>query len=137
MLPKPLFGFGDAPLATAAGPFDPTWDSIRAHYRYPQWFSDARFGIFLHWGLYSVPAHGSEWYLTHMYSDQATIDWHTRHYGPPDKFGYKDFIPMQEIEGKVTNVELLGHGGRLKFTRMLRGFQSRCQPSRLVRMHSH
>jgi alpha-L-fucosidase len=84
--------------SSASGPFEATWDSIRAKYAYPNWFRDAKFGIFLHWGLYSVPAHGSEWYVAHMYGDPATIRWHTEHFGPPDKFGYKDFIPMFKAE---------------------------------------
>lgn len=78
-----------------AGPFEPTWKSIREHYRTPEWFQEAKFGIFLHWGLYSVPAHGSEWYVRYMYGTNAGFfRWHTEHFGPPDKFGYKDFIPL-------------------------------------------
>ena len=101
-------GFGMGPPATAAivaatvaatsavppGPDEATWDSVRANYQMPEWFRDGKFGIFLHWGLYAVPAHGSEWYLKHMYGDRATVQWHTEHFGPPDRFGYKDFIPM-------------------------------------------
>ena len=101
MLAKPLRAFAAGAAAAPSapvGPYQPTWDSIRANYQYPGWFRDAKFGIFLHWGLYSVPAHGSEWYLTHMYGDQATVDWHTQNYGPPDKFGYKDFIPLFKAE---------------------------------------
>jgi alpha-L-fucosidase len=98
LIPKPMEAFTGASLSAVSGPFSPTWESIRASYEYPEWFRDAKFGIFLHWGLYSVPAHGSEWYVTHMYGDKATIDWHTEHYGPPDKFGYKDFIPMFKAE---------------------------------------
>lgn len=48
------------------GPFRPEWDSL-SKYEIPQWFRDAKFGIFLHWGLYSVPAFGSEWYPRNMY----------------------------------------------------------------------
>jgi alpha-L-fucosidase len=81
------------PAADPKGPFEPNWDSVKAHYQYPEWFRDAKFGIFLHWGLYSVPAHGSEWYVQHMYNDAPTIEWHIEHFGPLDKFGYKDFIP--------------------------------------------
>lgn len=78
-----------------AGPFQPTWESIREHYRTPEWFQEAKFGLFLHWGLYSVPAHGSEWYVRYMYGTNAGfVRWHTEHFGPPDKFGYKDFIPL-------------------------------------------
>ena len=75
-----------------AGPFAPEWDSIREHYRSPAWLHAAKFGIFLHWGLYAVPAYHNEWYAKHMYAQFA--QWHTEHYGPPDQFGYKDFIPM-------------------------------------------
>ncbi len=73
------------------GPIQPTWDSLKQNYKVPQWFYDAKFGLFMHWGLYSVPAHHNEWYEKHMYgADRA---WHAEHFGPPDLFGYKDFIP--------------------------------------------
>ena len=78
------------------GPVQPTWESLRANYATPSWLSDGKFGIFLHWGLYAVPAHGSEWYLQHMYSSYQ--QWHTEHFGPLDKFGYKDFIPLFKAE---------------------------------------
>ena len=42
------------------GPVKPEWDSIRADYKVPDWWRDAKFGIMMHWGLYAVPAHGSE-----------------------------------------------------------------------------
>ena len=70
------------------------WDSIKADYQVPDWWRDAKFGIMMHWGLYAVPAHGSEWYELHMYNDGGTIQWHQQHFGAQDKFGYKDFIPM-------------------------------------------
>ncbi|MBE0595119.1 MAG: alpha-L-fucosidase [Gemmatimonadales bacterium] len=76
------------------GPFEPSWDSIKAGYKTPEWFRDAKFGIFLHWGVYSVPARQSEWYVRHMYGSPDVITWHKEHFGPQDKFGYKDFIPM-------------------------------------------
>ena len=84
------------PDAMAPGPFRPTWDSVRQHYRAPAWFGDAKFGIFLHWGLYSVPAYHNEWYEKHMYA--AYADWHRDHFGPQDQFGYKDFIPKFTAE---------------------------------------
>jgi alpha-L-fucosidase len=78
--------------------FQPSWKSL-SKYQCPEWFRDAKFGIFIHWGVYSVPAFGSEWYPRHMYDD--TINWglnyyayHVKNYGTPDKFGYKDFIPL-------------------------------------------
>jgi alpha-L-fucosidase len=77
------------------GPFQPTWDSIAKNYQTPAWFQDAKFGIFLHWGIYSVPAHGpsaSEWYEKHMYSTASA--WHIQNFGPIETFGYKDFIPL-------------------------------------------
>jgi alpha-L-fucosidase len=74
------------------GPFRADWDAIARNYRPPAWFHEAKFGIFLHWGLYSVPAHGSEWYEKHMYA--PSLQWHTQTFGPPEQFGYKDFIPM-------------------------------------------
>lgn len=80
------------------GPFAPTWDSVRANYRVPEWFLDGKFGIFLHWGLYSVAARQSEWYPRHMYNTKEVIDWHRNTFGPQDKFGYKDFIPLFTCE---------------------------------------
>jgi hypothetical protein len=74
------------------GSFKPTWASIRDLHRTPAWFNQAKFGIFIHWGLYSIPARINEWYIKHMYT--SDVEWHTQHYGAPDKFGYKDFIPL-------------------------------------------
>ena len=81
--------------ATPSGPFQPTWDSIQQNYKDPDWFRDGKFGVMMHWGIYSVPAHASEWYVRYMYGGNAGVmQWHTEHYGPPTKFGYKDFLPM-------------------------------------------
>jgi alpha-L-fucosidase len=82
------------PTTNPPGPFQPTWDSLRANYQVPRWFIGAKFGLFMHWGLYSIPAHHNEWYEKHMYTDGSDGRWHVEHYGPQDKFGYKDFIPM-------------------------------------------
>src|SRR5690242_4150210 len=76
------------------GPFRPDWESLQK-YEAPEWYKDAKFGIFIHWGVYSAPAFGSEWYPRNMYS--AGSDEYKHHittYGTQDKFGYKDFIPM-------------------------------------------
>ena len=76
------------------GPFRPDWGSLQK-YEAPEWYKDAKFGIFIHWGVYSVPAFGNEWYPRNMYS--AGSDEYKHHiamYGTQDKFGYKDFIPM-------------------------------------------
>jgi alpha-L-fucosidase len=75
-------------------PFHASWDSL-AGYRTPDWFRDAKFGIFLHWGVYSVPAFGNEWYSRNMYIPKNPAYAHQiATYGPLEKFGYKDFIPL-------------------------------------------
>lgn len=79
------------------GKYQTSWESLK-NYQTPDWYLDAKFGIFLHWGLYSVPAHASEWYPRHMYSNAGVNKWHTEHFGPVDSFGYKDFIPLFKAE---------------------------------------
>ena len=77
------------------GPFQPTWESLKLNYRVPQWFIGAKFGLFMHFGVYTVPAYGNEWYEKYVYSTRGPLPkWHIEHYGPQDKFGYKDFIPQ-------------------------------------------
>jgi alpha-L-fucosidase len=79
--------------------YQPTWESL-SNYQCPDWFRDAKFGIFIHWGVYSVPGFGSEWYPRQMYDqkDTGVFNHHVRTYGTQDKFGYKDFIPMFKAE---------------------------------------
>ena len=80
--------------ASAQERYQPTWESLKK-YETPAWFQDAKFGIFIHWGVYSVPAFGSEWYPRQMYQqDSKEFKHHVATYGPQKKFGYKDFIPM-------------------------------------------
>ena len=82
-----------------AGPFAATWESIQAGYTIPAWYEDAKFGLFIHWGLYCVPAFGSEWYPRNMYQEGTPeFKHHTETYGPQTEFGYKDFIPMFTAE---------------------------------------
>lgn len=77
----------------AAGPFEASWESLK-NYSVPAWYQDAKFGIFIHWGVYSVPAFGSEWYPRNMYQAGSPENLHhIKTYGPVDQFGYKDFIP--------------------------------------------
>ncbi len=78
------------------GPYEATWQSMAENYQVPEWFKDAKFGIFIHWGLYSVPAMGSEWYPKHMYN--AMWGDHRKHFGDQLHFGYKDFIPKFRAE---------------------------------------
>ena len=80
------------------GPFQPTWESL-SHYQAPQWYLDGKFGIFIHWGLYSVPAFGNEWYPRNMYiQGSPEFKHHVATYGPQSQFGYKDFIPQFKAE---------------------------------------
>jgi alpha-L-fucosidase len=77
-----------------AGPFQPDWQSL-SNYKVPEWYKDAKFGIFIHWGVYSVPAFGNEWYPRQMYIEGSDINkHHVATYGPVTQFGYKDFIPL-------------------------------------------
>lgn len=88
--------------------YEANWESL-SQYKIPEWYTDAKFGIFIHWGVYSVPAFGSEWYPRLMYMDTATFSatlelgaegpnrvftHHKEKYGDQKEFGYKDFIPM-------------------------------------------
>lgn len=80
------------------GPFRPDWESLRK-YEQPQWYKDAKFGIFIHWGVYSVPGFGSEWYPRLMYQQKEDVFAnHVKTFGTQDKFGYKDFIPKFKAE---------------------------------------
>jgi alpha-L-fucosidase len=75
--------------------YRPTWHSLRTHPT-PQWFRDAKFGIYTHWGIYAVPAFGKNvsWYPYNMYREGTDqYDHHVHTYGHPSQFGYKDFIP--------------------------------------------
>ena len=82
----------------AAGPFHDSWESLQ-EYRPPKWYQKAKFGIFIHWGIYSVPAFGSEWYSRNMYiQGSKEFEHHVKTYGPHKDFGYKDFIPMFKAE---------------------------------------
>src|SRR5262245_58610151 len=79
----------------ASGPFQASWDSLRQGYTIPQWYEDAKFGIFIHWGVYCVPAFGNEWYPRNMYlAGRPEFAHHVATYGPHPRFGYKDFIPQ-------------------------------------------
>lgn len=78
--------------------YEPTWESLRK-YVVPGWYQDAKFGIFIHWGVYAVPAFGSEWYPRNMYQQGSReYQHHVETYGPHTEFGYKDFIPELTAE---------------------------------------
>ena len=78
----------------------PTWQSINQR-GYPQWFSDAKLGIFIHWGVYSVPSYASnegyaEWYYRGLMTNDDRQDFQKRIYG--EDFQYEDFVPMWKAE---------------------------------------
>jgi alpha-L-fucosidase len=78
----------------AEGPFTASWDSLTS-YEVPSWYQDGKFGIFIHWGAYAVPAFGSEWYPRNMYlQGSPEYEHHLKTYGSHVQFGYKDFIPQ-------------------------------------------
>ena len=78
--------------------YQANWDSLKK-YQAPDWFRDAKFGIFIHWGVYSVPGFSNEWYPRNMYRKGTPENKHQLEtYGPLDKFGYKDFIPLFKAE---------------------------------------
>ena len=81
-----------------AGPFAPTWDSLSKQVC-PDWYRDAKFGIFIHWGVYSVPAFGSEWYSRNMYiQGNPCYEYHREQFGDQASFGYQDLIPLFRAE---------------------------------------
>jgi len=90
---------------SADWPYRPTWNSLKTHHT-PRWFQEAKFGIYTHWGVYSVPAFrdpavGQDvaWYPSNMYREGTPqYEHHVKTYGDPSRFGYKDFIPMFTAE---------------------------------------
>ena len=78
----------------ANGRYKADWSSLSAH-KIPDWYYKAKFGIFIHWGIYSVPAYACEWYPRWMYNPTShEYEFHKKNFGDPSVFGYKDFIPM-------------------------------------------
>lgn len=76
------------------GPYYDDWSSL-TDFIMPSWFEKAKFGIFIHWGLYSIPAFRNEWYSRNMYiQGTPEFEHHIKTYGAHKDFGYKDFIPM-------------------------------------------
>lgn len=94
--------FGDTVIAAdpPTGPYQPSWKSLTTH-EVPNWLLDAKFGIYAHWGVYSVPAFGNEWYAKRMYDKKDRLgvyDFHRKTYGDPAVFGYKDLVPLFKAE---------------------------------------
>lgn len=84
-----------APVKT----YSEDWESLGKHQESPEWFKDAKLGIYFHWGLYSVPAFDSEWYPRNMhFKNHKVYKHHVEKYGEPSEFGYHDFAPMFKAE---------------------------------------
>ncbi|TVT43371.1 alpha-L-fucosidase [Hymenobacter setariae] len=97
-LPGVVAGLNWSPLAlTAPSPFKPTWDSL-AQYQTPEWFRDAKFGLWAHWGPQCQPERG-DWYARGMYEEGSDqYKFHCEKYGHPSKFGFKDVINEWKAE---------------------------------------
>jgi len=86
-------GFG-----VARGPFQPSWESLGSGYQVPEWFRDAKFGIWAHWGPQCQPEMG-DWYAQKMYQfGGADYKFQCEHYGHPSKMGFKDVIHQWRAE---------------------------------------
>lgn len=80
------------------GPFSDNWESLSRH-KTPQWYRQGRFGLFIHWGVYSVPAYYNEWYPRQMYlKGSPACRHHQKVYGGVEKFPYKNFVPQFKAE---------------------------------------
>jgi len=98
-LPIPGGSWDGVPMESAiaglagTGPFKPTWNSL-LQYDVPEWYRDAKFGIWAHWSPQCVPEDG-DWYARNMYIEGSPqYKYHLEHYGPPSRFGYKDLCPQ-------------------------------------------
>jgi alpha-L-fucosidase len=90
------------PAVDVPGPFKPEWESLKAH-RNPEWFRDAKLGIYTHWGPVTVGCEdapeGGEWYGMQMYEPKNSIfEWHRKKFGDQKEFGYKKIIPLFTAE---------------------------------------
>jgi alpha-L-fucosidase len=85
-------------LAAAKGPFQPSWESLAAGYQVPDWFRDAKLGIWSHWGPQCVPEYG-DWYGRQMYiQGNPVYEHHVKTYGHPADFGFMQFIPRWKAQ---------------------------------------
>ncbi len=85
------------------GKYKADWQSL-SHHKVPEWYMRDKLGVFIHWGVYAVPAFGNEWYSRGMYDKTVReFEHHRKTYGNQKDFGYKDFIPM--FKGEKFNAE--------------------------------
>lgn len=82
----------------ATGEYEPTWQSLESHYQVPEWFRDAKFGIWAHWGPQCVEGSG-DWMAREMYIEGTKAwKWHREHYGHQSEVGFKDILPLFKAE---------------------------------------
>src|SRR5215469_16100775 len=82
----------------ARGPFQPTWESLVQNYRVPEWYRDAKFGIWAHWSAQCVPECG-DWYGRLMYVQGGPFyEHHVKTYGHPSKFGFMEIENLWKAE---------------------------------------
>ena len=79
--------------------YEPEWDSLSKYEETAEWFKDAKFGIYAHWGILSVPAYANDWYPRNMHIE-GTDEYrhHVETYGEHSEFGYHDYVPMFRAE---------------------------------------
>lgn len=88
-----LAAVGSILPSVLAAEYEPTWESTDKHNASPEWFRDAKFGVYWHWGAFTTPQYGSEWYGRYVYEPTGDVRAeHTRRYGPPEEWGYENFI---------------------------------------------
>ncbi|HZT72603.1 MAG TPA: alpha-L-fucosidase [Terriglobales bacterium] len=135
-----------SPLAglSGTGPFQPTWDSL-LQYECPDWYRDAKFGIWNHWSPQCVPEDG-DWYARNMYLEKSgQAAFHRQHYGPPTRFGYKDLCAQWTLlnwdpEGLMDRYQRAGARFFLALANHHDGFdtwQSRFHPWNATRIGPH
>jgi len=106
----------DAAATVGPSTYTPSWASVDQHPPAPTWFQDAKFGIYYHWGVFSVPAYGNEWYPRRMYiAGDSCNTHHTATYGSPTSWPYHNFINgANDKSGRFTQFapKLVSAGGK-------------------------
>ncbi|MGX1563212.1 alpha-L-fucosidase [Streptomyces sp. NPDC055506] len=109
-----VFGAGIARAAPST--YTPDWNSVDQHPPAPEWFQDAKFGVYFHWGVFSVPAYGNEWYPRNMYeAGNNANQHHIATYGQPSAWPYHNFINgAQDLAGNTVKFapKLKSAGGK-------------------------
>ena len=97
VLASPMLAVAGEDYEIRSGPFTPEWESLQ-NYRCPDWFRQAKLGIWAVWGPEAVPEVG-DWYARNMYIEGSPqYKYHLEHYGHPSNFGYKDIVPLWKAE---------------------------------------